>query len=118
MTGLFSERAVKPILEICYLSQRFPTAQPKSTCKLDSFHRLFLAAARAFALFSSGPVRSRLAGFWMDEERGILGAQSHILVANNRAAPARTQKFNFHLKTMQVFRLPKSHLESDSRFRR
>ena len=54
----------------------------------------------------------------MDEKGGILGAQNHILVTNNRAASAGTQKLNFYREALQVFRLPKSHLEVATSFRR
>ncbi len=54
----------------------------------------------------------------MDEEGRILWTQSHILVTNNRVARAGTQKFNFYRETLQVFRLPKSHLKMASGFRR
>src|ERR1700675_311000 len=68
--------------------------------------------------FRSSPVRSRLAGLWMDEKRAILWAQNHILVTNDRTARAWTPKFNLYRKSLQIFRFPKSQLEAASSFRR
>src|ERR1035437_4233054 len=55
----------------------------------------------------------------MDEKSRIVRTQNHILVSNRRLVSGSTLKINSYRKTLQIFRLPKSHLEGrDPGFRR